>query len=178
MGIEAGIVRSALSLADETEVRSLYNAHGGELYGFACHALADEALAEEAVQETFLRAWRARHRFDPDIASARTWLFAIIRNVIVDLMRSRRPLILVDDPERELGTHEPIEKALLGWQIEEALSRLSHDHREVLLHTYFRGSPYEEVAIELGIPVGTVKSRVYYALRALKLALEEMGWET
>ncbi|MQB01424.1 MAG: sigma-70 family RNA polymerase sigma factor [Actinobacteria bacterium] len=170
-------MRSTLSSANETDVRALYNAHGGELYGFAFHALADDALAEEAVQETFLRAWRARHRFDPDIASARTWLFAIIRNVIVDLVRSRRSLILLEDPEAVSRPHEPMETALLGWQIEEALSRLSHDHREVLLHTYFRGSPYEEVALELGIPVGTVKSRVYYALRALKLALEEMGWE-
>jgi RNA polymerase sigma-70 factor, ECF subfamily len=173
------MVRPILRSADDTQVRSLYNAHARELYGFAFHALDDADLAEEAVQETFLRAWRAWRRFDPDIASARTWLFAIIRNVIVDQMRSRNASRLVDhDVEAAVGGHEPIERALLSWQVEEALSRLSHDHREVLLRTYFQASPYEEVARELKIPVGTVKSRVYYALRALRLALEEMGWET
>jgi RNA polymerase sigma-70 factor (ECF subfamily) len=72
---------------------------------------------------------------------------------------------------------DEFERALVSWQVEEALRRLGPDHRRVLVETYYRARPYADVAAELGIPEGTVKSRVYYALRALRLALEEMGWQ-
>ena len=72
---------------------------------------------------------------------------------------------------------DPFDRALVAWQVEEALRKLGEDHRRVLVETYYRARPYAEVAAELGIPEGTVKSRVYYALRALRLTLEEMGWQ-
>ena len=68
------------ALRRERDVREAYAAHAGELYGFALRSLGDSGLAEEAVQETFVRAWRAGDRFDPQIGSLRTWLFAILRN--------------------------------------------------------------------------------------------------
>ena len=77
------------ALSGERDVREAYAAHAGELYGFALRSLGDAGLAEEAVQETFLRAWRAGDRFDPQIGSLRTWLFAILRNVVIDLGRAR-----------------------------------------------------------------------------------------
>lgn len=164
------------ALTRERDVREAYAAHGRELYGFALRSLNDAGLAEEAVQETFLRAWRAGDRFDPQIGSLRTWLFAILRNVIIDLSRARaaRPPLTVSEAEPAV---EPLEEALLAWQVEEAMRRLGEDHRRVLVETHYRGRPYAEVAAELGIPEGTVKSRVYYALRALRIVLEEMGYE-
>ena len=72
---------------------------------------------------------------------------------------------------------EPLEEALLSWQVEEAMRRIGDDHRHVLVETHYRGRPYAEVAEELGVPEGTVKSRVYYGLRALRVVLEEMGYE-
>jgi RNA polymerase sigma-70 factor (ECF subfamily) len=164
------------ALSDERDVRAAYAAHAGELYGFALRSLGDSGLAEEAVQETFLRAWRAGERFDPEIGSLRTWLFAILRNVVIDLGRSRatRPPVAQGGIEPSV---EPIEQALLSWQVEEALRRIGDQHRRVLLETYFRGRPQAEVAAELGVPEGTVKSRVYYGLRALRVVLEEMGYE-
>jgi len=134
-------------------------------------------MAEEAVQETFLRAWRAGKRFDPEIGSLRTWLFAILRNVVIDLGRARaaRPVVVAEGAAEP--SVEPIEETLLAWQVEEAMRRIGDQHREILVETYYRARPYAEVAAELGIPVGTVKSRVYYALRALRIALEEMGYE-
>jgi RNA polymerase sigma-70 factor, ECF subfamily len=164
-------------LTQETGVRRAYAAHAGELYGFALRSLDDPGLAEEAVQDTFLRAWRAADRFDPELGSLRTWLFAILRNVIIDLGRARatRPTTLGALPE--LG-HEPFEEILLSWQVEEALRRIGEQHRRVLVETYLRGRPYAEVADELGVPEGTIKSRVYYGLRALRNALEEMGYES
>lgn len=164
------------ALRRERDVREAYAAHAGELYGFALRSLADPGLAEEAVQETFVRAWRAGERFDPEIGSLRTWLFAILRNVVIDLGRARaaRPRVAEGGIEPAV---EPLEQALLSWQVEEALRRLGEDHRRVLVETYYRGRPHAEVAAELGIPEGTVKSRVYYGLRALRVVLEEMGYE-
>ena len=164
------------ALTDEREVRSAYAAHAGELYGFAVRSLGDRGLAEEAVQETFLRAWRAGDRFDPELGSLRTWLFAILRNVVIDLGRARsaRPSVAVGTPEEG---HEPLEQVLLSWQVEEALRRIGEQHRTILVETYYRGRRYAEVAAELGIPEGTVKSRVYYGLRALRNALEELGYD-
>jgi RNA polymerase sigma-70 factor (ECF subfamily) len=164
------------ALADERDVREAYAAHAGELYGFAVRSLGDRGLAEEAVQETFLRAWRAGERFDPELGSLRTWLFAILRNVVIDLGRARasRPGVAVGTPEEG---HEPLEEVMLAWQVEEALRRIGNDHRRVLIETYYRGRPYAEVAAELGVPEGTVKSRVYYGLRALRNAMEELGYD-
>lgn len=165
-----------MTLTSDSEIRDAYRAHSGELYGFARRSLRDGGLAEEAVQETFLRAWRAGDRFDPEIASLRTWLFAIIRNVVIDISRadSRRILPTVDDDDRG---HDPFERALTAWQVEEAMRRIGDQHREALVQIYFRDRPYDEVAAELGVPEGTVKSRVYYGLRALGNALEELGFD-
>jgi len=157
-------------------VREAYAAHAGELYGFAVRSLGDSGLAEEAVQETFLRAWRAGDRFDPQIGSLRTWLFAILRNVVIDLGRARsvRPAVAEGGIEPSV---DPLDEALLAWQVEEAMRRIGDEHRRVLVETYYRARPYAEVAAELGVPEGTVKSRVYYGLRALRVALEEIGYE-
>jgi len=164
------------ALSGERDVREAYAAHAGELYGFAVRSLGDAGLAEEAVQETFLRAWRAGERFDPEIGSLRTWLFAILRNVVIDFGRARavRPRVAESGVEPAV---EPIDEALLGWQIEEAMRRIGEQHRQVLLETYYKGRPYAEVAADLGVPEGTVKSRVYYGLRALRVALEEIGYD-
>ena len=169
---------------DERGIRAAYSAHAGEMYGFAVRSLHDRGLAEEAVQETFVRAWRFGERFDPQLGTLRTWLFAILRHVVIDIARSRSsaPVPATDEiielvaDSRPTGPDE-FDRALLAWQIEEALRRIGDAHRRVVIETYFRRRPYAEVAAELGVPEGTVKSRVYYALRALRLALEEMGWD-
>ncbi len=167
---------SPRALSDERDVREAYAAHADELYGFALRSLGDSGLAEEAVQETFLRAWRAGGHFDPQLGSLRTWLFAILRNVTIDLGRARaaRPALAESGVEPVV---EPFDEALLAWQVEEAMRRIGEQHRRVLVETYYRGRPYAEVARELGVPEGTVKSRVYYGLRALRVALEEIGYD-
>lgn len=169
--------------ADTEWITAAYAAHGRELYRFAYRSLGDSGLAEEAVQTAYLRAWRAADRFDDQLGSLRTWLFAIARNVIVDLARARtaRPPVAAFDfgavDERSAQPSDDLDRLLSCWQVEEALRKLSPDHRVVLVETYYRARPYGDVAAELGVPVGTVKSRVFYALRALRLALEELGWQ-
>jgi len=165
-----------MPLTSDSDIRDAYKAHSGELYGFAYRSLRDGSLAEEAVQETFLRAWRAGDRFDPELASLRTWLFAIIRNVVIDISR-KASVELKPTTETDDRTDDPFDRALVSWQVEEALRRIGDQHREALIEIYFKDRPYGEVAAELGVPEGTVKSRVYYGLRAMSNALEELGFD-
>jgi len=163
----------------DAAVHSAYAAHGGELFRFALRSLGDRGLAEDAVQETFVRAWRAAHTYDPARASQRTWLFAILRNVVIDMARARRvrPSVQPGDGDGEgRVTDDGIDRALTAWQVESALAALGADHRRALVEVHWRGRPYAEVAAELGIPEGTVKSRVHHGLRALRSALEAQGW--
>jgi RNA polymerase sigma-70 factor (ECF subfamily) len=170
------------ALATDDAVRAVYAAHGGELYRFARRALGDAGLAEEAVQEAFLRAWQAADRFDDRLGSLRTWLFAILRNVVIDLSRARavRPRLAAvdrtDELQVDLASAESIESVLVAWQVEEALGMISAEHRLALVEVHTKGRSYAEVAVEEGVPVGTIKSRVFYGLKALRLALEELGW--
>jgi RNA polymerase sigma-70 factor (ECF subfamily) len=163
--------------ADTETLGTAYSTYGGELLRYARRSLHDPQLAEEAVQETFARAWRSRSTFDPGVAPLRAWLFAIERRVVIDLAtrRSSRPTDPLDDELASPG--DEIDVALVGFQVEEALRRLKPEHRDVLVRTYFGRCTGRELAQELGIPEGTVRSRLFYALRALRLTLDEMGWE-
>jgi RNA polymerase sigma-70 factor (ECF subfamily) len=143
-------------------------------------ALNDDGLAEEAVQETFLRAWRAADRYDPHRSSLRTWMFAIARNVTIDLARARsarpdrRGSVEVEHTQEE--AKDTIEESLRSWEVEEALRHIGPHHRHAIVETYYRDRPCAEVAAEAGVPVGTMRSRLYYGLKALRSVLEERGW--
>jgi RNA polymerase sigma-70 factor (ECF subfamily) len=165
-------------LDDETALRAAHAEHASELFGFAYRSLGDVGLAEEAVQETFLRAWRAADRFDPNVGSLRTWLFAICRNAVTDMNRARavRPALADSEPAEQPGAVDELERALMAFGIEEALQQVSDRHRQVLVEVHLRGRTVAEVAQELGVPQGTVHSRLYYGLKALGVVLEEMGW--
>jgi RNA polymerase sigma-70 factor (ECF subfamily) len=163
--------------ADDSGLHAAFVTYGGELFGFAWRSLGDKGLAEEAVQETFMRAWRSRHRFDPNLGSLRGWLFAIERRVVVDLAQKRYANRSEELEHDHASIESPVDQAMLGWQVEEALRRLRPEHRVVVQDIYFRNLPGREVAARLGVPEGTVRSRLFYALRSLKLILEEMGWE-
>ena len=128
-----------------------------------------------------MRAWRASAHLRPAPASSqRTWLFAILRNVVIDLARGPPGATPMADRtgsrRTTAGPSDDIDRVLTTWQVEAALAELDDDHRRVLVEVHWRGRPYAEVADDLGIPAGTVKSRVYYGLRALRGALEAQGW--
>ena len=161
-------------------MRRLYRSYGPELYGFALNSLGDRGLAEEVVQDVFTRVWRHAGSFDPERASFRTWLYGIARNAIIDLKRKQsvRPQLSSREADEEQASFdEPVETALLRWQVQAALARLTPEHREVIRLSHFQGLTLREIAERTGIPLGTVKSRTSYALRGLRLALEEMGVE-
>jgi RNA polymerase sigma-70 factor, ECF subfamily len=180
------VARTTGFLDHDDDVRRAYAAHGPELYRFALRALGDTGAAQDAVQDTFLRAWRASERFDPQVASLRGWLFAILRNIVVDTFRAQRSRPRLrsvqpgwePDPAIEAAASTDSSEVLLrSWVVEEALGRIGVDHREAIVQTYLLDRPYDTVAAELGIPASTLRSRVFYGLKALRVVLDEMEVE-
>jgi RNA polymerase sigma-70 factor (ECF subfamily) len=166
-----------LKAGDSNEsMRALLRAYGGGLYGFALKRLGDPGLAEEAVQEVMVRVWRSADSFDEERGSFRSWMYQIATNVVIDLHRRRQarpPLAqLTFDPTTELGS---LEREMERWQLHMVIANLRPEHREVIALVHFEGLKLREAAEQLRIPVGTVKSRCYYALESLRIALEEQG---
>lgn len=169
------------SLRGEQGLELAYERYRGEILGYAVNALADQQLAEDVVQETFVRAWRSADRFDPARASLRTWLFAIARNGIVDAVRRRNVRARAagasaEAPSVESAQPDPIERLLLSIQVDEALRRLSPEHRQVVVEVYCGGRTCADLSKELAVPAATLRSRLYYGVRALRGILEENGW--
>jgi len=157
--------------------RSLYRSYGPELYGFAVRRLQDPGLAEEVVQDVFTRAWRSAERYRAERGSVRTWLYTIARSLVLDAERRRGrrpPPPPADAPADAVEPTEPIEMALLRYQVQLALSRLTPEHRQVIELVHFRGLTLSEAAELTGLALGTIKSRLHYASHSLRLALEEL----
>ncbi len=136
----------------------------------------DRQWAEDVVQETLVRAWHHIDRIDPG-QSPMPWLATVARRIVIDAHRARgaRPQEVNPEPLEYVPADDQWEPLLRGMVVAEALQSLSEAHREVLVETVLRDRSVNQAAEALGIPVGTVKSRVYYAVRALRVLLEERG---
>lgn len=169
---------SASGTADERLIRLVHDEHAGALFAFCFRFTDDAQRAEDVVQEVLLRAWRNLGRLDVDDRSLRPWLFAVARNVLTDehrAARSRPRLVANEAALAAARAPEEFDRVLETWTVAEAMHRLSAQHREVLVQSYWLGRSVAETAEALGVPPGTVKSRTYYAVRALRLALAEIG---
>lgn len=163
---------------DAALVRLLHEEHAGPLYAFCVRFTGDPQRAEDVVQEVFLRAWRSLSSTDLRSRPVRPWLLHVARNLLTDAHRASqsRPVLVANDSALESAVaSDELDRAVEAWQVAAALARLSAEHREVLIHAHWMGRSVTETAAALGIPPGTVKSRTYYAVRAVKLVLEEMG---
>ncbi len=182
----------SLPAADEQLVRELYATHARPLLGYVRGLTGgDTGRAEDVVQEALLRAWQHPEAFSTDRrgrTSIRAWLFTVARNLVIDGERARRarPLEVrgstgADGSGPDLvdvaGAVDDVrlDQVLLAWEMAETLDALTPDHRSVIIELYYRDQSVEAAARTLGIPQGTVKSRAYYALRALRAACEEKG---
>ena len=156
---------------DELSMRDVYDAHGTALLRFATSLTHDRQRAEDIVQETFLRLWRHPEVLRSPHASVRPWLFTVARRIVIDAVRAQalRPQE-VDDTDLECRAldDDDFERLAVAQAFRQALAALSTAHRAVLLELYYRGSSVADAADRLGVPEGTVKSRSYYALRALR----------
>jgi RNA polymerase sigma-70 factor, ECF subfamily len=160
-------------------MRVLYDEHAAALWRYAVRLTGDRARAEDVVQETLLRAWQHPEVAQDSERSARAWLFTVARNMIIDERRSARfrkerdSLDTIDEPEKP-GPDE-VNVALDRLLVGDALAQLSEDHRAVIRRSYYLGWTTAQIAADLQIAEGTVKSRLHYAVRALRLTLQEMG---
>jgi RNA polymerase sigma-70 factor (ECF subfamily) len=168
-------------LRSAESIDAAYRDFGAALFRFAARSLGDRGLAEEAVQETFVRAWRRGDRYDEARGPLQAWLFTICRNVVIDMSRARKIRPALADgtvtAARETGAGvDAIDKMLQSAALEEALRLVGPEHRQVLIEVMILDRPQDAVAADLGVPVGTVKSRVFYGLRSLRKSLEAIGW--
>lgn len=171
-----------LSATDERLMRELYDEHAGVLLGYVRRLVGgDTPRAEDVVQETLLRAWQhpeALREGRPDGSSVRAWLLTVARHLVIDGERRRRsrPHEVELAPGAERAAEEPaFDQVLAAWEVADALGAVSAEHRAVIVELYYRDRSVAEAARVLGVPEGTIKSRAYYALRALRAACEERG---
>ncbi len=157
-------------------LRELHERHADALWSYALRLTGDRDRAKDVVQETLLRAWRNPQILDPECGSQRSWLYTVARNIVIDDWHTTRPCpeIVADHlPVQPIGdaSAQVVNRHLVA----AALGQLTQEHRNVLKECCFRGSSVAQAAHVLGIAPGTVQSRLYYALRALRLAIEELG---
>ncbi|WP_187370003.1 sigma-70 family RNA polymerase sigma factor [Streptomyces boluensis] len=169
-------------LDHEEFLRTLYDCHGSALLQFAARLEGDWHRAEDVLQELAIRAWRHADEFGQAAESMRPWLFTVLRNLVIDGHRARqaRPPETGDPELTHLPVSDGVDRVLTAHVVTEALRDLRPMQREVLLHVHYMGRSVNQTAAVLGVPPGTVKSRTYYAARALRRALNDRGldlWE-
>lgn len=177
-GEEADLVAQIAAGDIGEPVAELYRRYGGRLYRYGFQALGNPGLAEEMVQECFVRLWRSAGRFDAARGSVAAYVFVIARSVAADVRKrpSSRPLLAVEDarlPPEPDGT----DRILQSVMVREAMDTLSSAHLQVLRLAHAEGLTQSQIAQRLGLPLGTVKTRMFHGLRALRAALIERGFD-
>jgi len=161
----------------DAAIRQLYSHHAKALHAYVQRFCPDQASAEDIVQETFIRAWRHLPQLRADGRPMRPWLFRVARNLLTDADRAARarpvtvPAASAEDRGDDSGLGQVLDRQLVC----DALQHLSPAHRTVLVETFYRGGSTATVARQLGIPKGTARSRLHYALDALRRHLQNQG---
>jgi RNA polymerase sigma-70 factor (ECF subfamily) len=159
----------------DAAIRQLYSHYASALHGYVQQFCPDRASADDIVQETFIRAWRHLPQLSADDRPIRPWLYRVARNLLTDANRAARtrPMMVPGEAAGEAGTDSGLEEVLDRQLVSAALAHLSPAHQTVLVETFYRGGTMAAVARELGIPDGTARSRLHYALDALRQHLQE-----
>ena len=175
MSATTDIPRHVLDGDPDAVISQLYSLYAKALRRYVEQFCPDPASAEDIVQETFIRAWRHLPRLSADDRPVRPWLYRVARNLMIDANRAARtrPVTVPGPSAGEIGTDSGIEEILDRQLVSAALQHLSPAHQTVLVETFYRGGTMAAVARELGIPHGTARSRLHYALEALRRQLQE-----
>ncbi|MFE0588393.1 sigma-70 family RNA polymerase sigma factor [Micromonospora echinospora] len=164
--------------APEALMRRIHEEYRAPLLRFLTRLLlGQQELAEDLVQETFLRTWRHLNTLAADPQRIAPWLYTVARHVAIDALRARQsrpPEVSIPDLNRLTSPEDEMERVVSTHTVRLALQQISPEHRAVLIEMYYRGTSVAEAAQRLGIPEGTVKSRTYYAVRALHAAIGSM----
>lgn len=173
----ARLIRLVADQRDRDAFAALFRHFGPRLKTFFMRGKLSAGLAEDLVQETMLSVWRKASYFDPGRAGASTWIFTIARNLRIDhLRRQRNPVDLNPDP---VDMPPSIEDDLIGVQrderVRDALTGLSADQQTIIRLSYYSEKSQSEIAGELGLPLGTVKSRIRLAMNRLRSLLEDQA---
>jgi RNA polymerase sigma-70 factor (ECF subfamily) len=166
---------AGLASDPDAAIRQLYAQHGQALRAYVQRFSPDLASADDIVQETLIRAWRHLPRLSADDRPVRPWLFRVARNLLTDADRAARarPVTVQPEPEEDVHDDAGLDQVLDRQLVIDALEHLSTAHRAVLIETFYRGGTAATVARQLGIPPGTARSRLHYALHALREQLHD-----
>ncbi len=167
-----------VAAADRAAFAELYGHYGPRLRVYMRRLGADAAASEDLVQEAMAAVWNKARLFDPAKANANTWIFTIARNRRIDLIRrERRPEIDAEDPSLQAAAPDSPEDTMISRRnavaIRAALAALPPDQAEVIRMSFFEDRPHGAIAAALGVPLGTVKSRLRLAFRRFRKALGE-----
>lgn len=175
-------ILEAMTRGDARALERLYDRFGRSAYGLARRICVDPSVAEEVVQEVFLAVWKEPGRFDPSRGAVSSWLLTLVHHRSVDAVRReatrRRHTVAPAEDGEEWnvpagpGADGAALDAVVAGQVREALGQLPTEQREALALAYFGGYTQREVASLSGVPLGTVKSRMFTGVRRLRVLLE------
>lgn len=172
----AGLILAIAARADRQAFAALFSHFAPRVKAYLMRQGASSVAAEELAQETLLAAWRKAALFDPSRAGASTWIFTIARNLRIDALRRDRPVPAADDPT-DTPDQPPADAVVLAAErddrVRRALKALSREQAEVIELSFFSDAPHAAIAERLGLPLGTVKSRLRLALARLRALLED-----
>jgi RNA polymerase sigma-70 factor (ECF subfamily) len=182
-GISDAGLAAAVARKDSRALAEVYRRHGGAVWALARRVLRDDHLAEEVCQTVFCDLWANPGRFDPERGSLRAWLLAQAHGRSVDVVRSEEARRRRDErdaryaatPGPELDVEATVAGLDLAGHVRRALDQLAPDERDPIVLAYFGGRSYRDTAAALGLPEGTVKSRIRSGLGRLRRALEAEG---
>jgi RNA polymerase sigma factor (sigma-70 family) len=184
-GLEDGQLVQLVAERDDGALEALYDRYGKAAYSLARRILTDELLAQDVVQEVFLSLWRNARQFDAGRGTVATYLLSMTHHRAVDVVRREENLrrrrtsdeVLEFEPDPAPGVEAEAEAAERRAEVRAALAQLPPAQREALALAYFGGYTQREVASLVGVPLGTVKTRMAAGMRKLKEALREAGRE-
>jgi RNA polymerase sigma factor (sigma-70 family) len=169
-------VQAVANLRDRVAFQTLFDHFAPRVKGYLMRLGAGNAVAEDLAQEALLTVWRKAALFDPAKASASTWIFTIARNLRIDAIRKeRRPELDPNDPafrpEQDRQADETMDWAQAEVRLRIAITELPQEQAEIIELSFLAEKPHSVIAEELGLPLGTVKSRIRLAMARLRLAL-------
>ena len=172
-----------LAFGDEGAFSALYDRYSNAVFGLAKRVTQSEARAEEITQDAFMKLWRNPNAFDASRAALSTYLLTLVRNASIDALRREKPTNSLEDeqgdplpiPSPDSGPLERAELSQTAVRVRVAMQELSDAHRQTVELAYFKGASREEISATMGVPVGTVKSRLKYALDKLRSVLGELS---